>query len=472
MEFSGFCGPAYQSRSLSANAQRCVNWFPEFDPSGGKGTSVLYPTPGLVLKATAGTLVRGIVAAGDSWLVVSADTLYRVTQTYTVTALLTLVTNTGPVSFAQAGTQAMLVDGAAGYGVDLETFTATRISDDDFPNGSPTCTALGGYFIAHVPGIDTFVISDPFDCFTWNALDNAAAESRNDALAAVNADGRELFLVGTATTEVWVDTGAADFPFERVQGALIEHGTPAPHSLARLPGALFMLAGDIHGDRYAVQCEGYQSRRITTPAIESEWRGYGVISDARTWAYQQDGHAFYVVTFPTANRTWVYDASTQSWHERMYWKDGTQNAHRAICHAYLNGVHLVGDRLSGALYALDGNAYSDNGDAVRRIRVSPHVFGEGRRMFAGTFEAFFEPGIGLRTGQGSDPQASLRVSRDGGLTYGVERSRSVGKIGQTQRRARWHRCGSARDMVFELVVSDPVKAVVTGAALEVMQGNS
>ena len=472
MDFPGFCGPAYQSRSLSANAQRCVNWFPEFDPSGGKGSAILYPTPGLTLKATVGTLIRAIEPLADSWLVVSGNYIYRVLPDYTATALLRIYTDSGPVSIAQAGTQALVVDGVAGYGVDLSSFSAAVVSDSDFPNGSPTCTALDGYFIAHVAGTDTFAISDPFDCFTWNALDNAAAESRNDPIQAVNADGRELLLVGTKVTEVWVDTGNSDFPLERVQGALIEHGTPAPHSLARLPGVMFMLGTDTRGERYAVQIEGYQSQRITTPAIESAWREYSTVADARGWAYQQDGHSFYVVTFPTADRTWCYDLSTQAWHERTYWQDGTHKAYLPICHGHLRGVHLAGDRTSGNLYALDPNAYSDNGAAVRRVRVTPHVFREGRRIFAGVLEVFFQPGVGIPSGQGSNPQAMLRISRDGGQTYGIERSRSLGAQGKTRARTRWERCGSGRDLVFELSVSDPVKAVVTGASLEFGEGNS
>lgn len=473
MQFPGFCGPAYQSRSLTANAQRCVNWYVELDPSGNRGPSILYPTPGLSVLTTVGSgPIRGVYAAGGSWLIVSGGELYRLTTGYVATLLVALSTSTGPVSFCQAGTQAMMVDGSKGYGVDLSAWTAALIADTDFPANPATCTALDGYFITHAAGGEQFNISDPFDCFTWNALDFASAESRNDALVAVNADGRELFLVGNDTVEVWANVGSSDFPFERVQGALVEHGTPAPYSLARLPTSLFMLASDPHGDRYAAQCVGYQSTRITTTAIETEWRSYSTVSDARAWTYQQDGHSFYVVNFPAASKTWVYDASTQAWHERAYYNAGVLEASRAFSHAYLNGVHLVGDRANSNIYAMSPDVYTDNGAAIRRIRTSPHLFAEGSMLFSGIFEAFFQPGVGVASGQGSSPVAMLRISRDGGQTYGIERTASIGAIGNTRARSRWNRCGSGRDLVFELSVSDPVKAVVVDAAIATVKGNS
>lgn len=473
MQIPGFCGPAYKSASLAANAQRCVNLYLEPDPTG-RSPYVLYGTPGLRTLVTVGDgPIRAQVNAKENLLVVSGNGLYRIQPDLTVTQLLTLVTSEGFVSIAEAGEQALIVDGTAGYGVDLATWTAQQIADADFPTEPKTCCAIDGYFITHSEGTQQFFVSEPFNVFSWNALQFASKEGSNDPILAVTADYRELYLIGSQTTEIWATVSSAEFPFERIQGAFIEHGAVAFASIGRMDSGVFFLGRDDVGQGRVLRMQGFQPQVISTPALQAELQTYATLEDAIGYCYQQGGHSFYVLSFPTARKTWCFDSLTETWHERMYRNPalGRNEHHRSTCHALFNGLNVVGDRLSGKLFVLDPETIDDDGDPLISIRSSPHVYGGGKVGFCGTFELLMESGVGTASGQGSAPTATLRISRNGGRTFGVARQRTLGRAGEYEARARWNRNGRGRDFVFEVSISDPVKRVITGATVEIQWGN-
>jgi hypothetical protein len=463
MDFPNFVAGAYTARSFVADAQRCWNLYLAKTPTG-RSPAVFYGTPGLRLLSTIGSgPIRGVYSVPNGLLVVSGGTLYNVSSSFVATSMLTLGTSAGLVQFAEAGQRVLIVDGSFGYGVNTDTMTALRITDGDFPAAPTTCCALGGYFVVNNGGTQQWYISSPFDVMTWNGLDFASKEGAADVLVQVSANYRELYLFGVETTEIWANTGNASFPFERVQGAFIQYGVVSPNVAKTLDGAHYFVSQSQEGFGIVWQLAGYQPARISTEAIESELSTYATLSDAYAWTYQQDGHAFYVVSFPTAQKTWCYDTSTGLWHERPYRaSDSTMQHHRANSHTVFNGLHVVGDRINGNIYALDQNTFTDNGDVIVAKRSSPHVFSQNKLGTIGCIEVFFEPGVG-NTGQGLDPQACMRISRDGGKTFGVERWTDIGRQGNYKTRARWMRCGSARDFVFELTITDPVKRVITGA---------
>jgi hypothetical protein len=70
--------------------------------------------------------------------------------------------------------------------------------------------------------------------------------------------------------------------------------------------------------------------------------------------------------------------------------------------------------------------------------------------------------------QGSDPEAMLRWSDDGGHTWSNEHWSKMGAIGQYGRRVFWRRLGMTmklRDRVYEVSGTDPVKIAIVGAEL-------
>lgn len=467
MMLTGFIGPSYRAESLSQNAQRCVNWYLEQDPTG-KQPNVLYGAPGLRLLSAVGSgPVRAAETVKDSILMVSGNGLYRVRSDWTSVLLTTLITNSGPAYICQAGTNALIVDGLAGYFVDFtsEPWTAGVVTDPSFPVNPASCTAMDGYFITHTAGTQTFQISSPFDAQAWDASDSAAKEGQNDPLVRVIASYRELYLIGSKTSEVWQNTGPSDsslFPFTRIQGAFIEQGTPAPMSVRDIDGAILWLGESKVGANIVWRMQALNPIRVSTHAQEFAFSEYGDVSDAIAWTYQDRGHAFYVLSFPRAKATWCFDITTQLWHERPYRNPASnhEESHRGLCHAFLGSVHVVGDRANGNIYALDKDVFSDNGDPLIALRASTHMFNAGKRGFLSELEFFLAPGVG--TSLAVDPQAMLRISKDGGHTFGYQRSQSIGAQGEYRKRCKFNRIVNARDMVIEFSISDPVERTLIG----------
>ena len=211
---------------------------------------------------------------------------------------------------------------------------------------------------------------------------------------------------------------------------------------------------------------------MSTPAIESVIRGLDqtTLVNATAWTYQQGGHHFYCLNLPGASSTWVYDASTELWHERAFLGSFGLERHRAEVHAVAFGLNIVGDYVNGKIYALDPNYYTDSGTAVKRLRASPHLSQGLKYIRHNSFQLDMETGVGLSSGQGVAPLVMMRYSDDGGSTWSSELTTSIGALGNRRTRAIFRRLGSSRDRVYELSVSDPVKVVFIGAELDVEQG--
>ncbi len=468
-----FVGAAYKSASLNIDCQRCVNLFPELGGPNSKTVMALRGTPGMLLFVVlgySGSVGRGLFATSTNRLFgVVGSTLVEITALGVVTARGTIASSYGKVSMADNGLQLMLVDGNKGYTLTLATNVFAEIVDVDFPAGAPVVDYQDGYFIVPKPNTSQFYISTLRDGSTWDALDFGDAEGSPDLLKRPIVNGRDVWLLGENSTEVFWDSGNPDFPFERIQGAFMEVGIAAIFSAAKMQGSVFWLGGSKEGFGIVFQSRGFQAVRISTHALEEEFLTYTTLDDAEGFCYQQEGHWFYQLTFPTASRTWVYDMTTSMWHERAY-RDPTSGdlgRHRATGHAFFNGRNLVMDYANDRIYELSPTTYTDNGDAILRIRTAPHIGDRRQRLAFRRLDLDLETGVGLSTGQGSDPQIMLQWSSDNGHTWSNELWRSMGRIGEYKKRVVWYRLGMARDRVFRVMISDPVKVVLLAAFAEV-----
>jgi hypothetical protein len=220
----------------------------------------------------------------------------------------------------------------------------------------------------------------------------------------------------------------------------------------------------------------YDYKKFSTHAVEQSITNY-VTSDAVAYTYQIEGHEMYVVTFPSVGEyglTWVYDGSTQQWHKWLSWDSdaAVYKRHRSNCGCYFNNQYIVGDYENGKLYTIENEVYTEDGATIRRMRRAPHLTTDLERQYFESFQIQFQPGVGLSTGQGNDPQAMLRWSNDGGSTWSNEHWATIGKIGQYANRALWRRLGWSRDRIFEVVITDPVKAVIVSAELKASVGEN
>jgi hypothetical protein len=184
-----------------------------------------------------------------------------------------------------------------------------------------------------------------------------------------------------------------------------------------------------------------------------------VIDDAYGETYNDLGHMFYLLTFPTEQQTWCYDFRTGLWHERGTWiaEDNTYDAWRPQWHCFEFNKHLIVDRESGTIYHMNkAFALDVDGRPIRRVRRTPTIFAEHQKLKVPKIEVFLETGIGTNAGQGQSPKLMLRASADGGRTWGTERQASAGRMGEYTTRCVFWRLGQTRNRAFELSVSDPV----------------
>ena len=466
---SPILGSSYIARSGQAAANRMVNLYPEIVNEGGKSRACLFRAPGLRLLATVGGgPIRGCWTFGGMGYVVSGSKLYSVSRQWESEELGTVSGGTGLVSMADNGTQLFIACRPRAFVYNAFAGIFAEITDPDFV-GAVTVGYLDGYFLFNEPGTQTIWITQLFDGTAVDGLDFASAEGFPDDLVAVFVDHREAWLFGAISTEVWYNSGASDFPIERVQGAMIEVGAASPDCIAKIDNTIMWLGHD--GIVY--RANGYTPQRKSTHALETWITDNADISEAQAYSYRQDGHQWYVLTFPNTDTTWVYDVATDAWHERASWDDGLFIRHRSNCHMFFNGEHVVGDFENGNLYALDPSVYSDNGAVqkwLRAWRALPPGTDALKYKTHHSLQLDVETGrTTLQTGQGSVPEVMLRFSDDAGNRWSHELWRQMGAIGRTERRVIWRRLGLSsklRDRIYEVSGTDPIRIVITGAELD------
>ena len=464
-------GSAYVARSVNAADNRMVNLYPEIVPEGGKEAAFLQRAPGLRLLATVGTgPIRGLNSFDGNLYVVSGESLYKVDSTYVVTLLGTVSGSSAPVSMANNGTQLFVACNGPSFVYNSSTLAFGAITDPDFP-GALTVSYLDGYFVFIEPSSQRVWVTALNDPTSIDPLDFASAEGDPDGLISSIVDHSQVWLFGTTSVEVWYNSGNADFPLQRIEGAFNEIGCAATFSVAKLDNSLFWLGQDARGQGIIYRANGYTGQRISTHAVEWQIQQYADMSDAVAYTYQQDGHSFYVLNFPSANATWVYDVSTQAWHERAGWINGQFVRHRGNCQTFFNQTITVGDYQNGNIYAFDMEVYADYDRVqkwLRTWRALPTGQNNLKRTVQHTLQLDCETGVGLVSGQGSDPQVMLRWSDDAGHTWSNEHWSGMGAIGQYGRRVFWRRLGMTvklRDRVYEASGTDPVKLTIVGAEL-------
>ena len=486
----GFVGASYTTRSIYQNDQECINFYPEIDPTkqkGERGVVALYPTPGLVTEITfpIQAEVRGMRAlSGLKYAIaVCGNRVYKIETNLTFTEVGTLTTNTGPVSITDNvmttdGLTAYIVDGPNRYYYVISTdkFEKLPATDGDW-QGATCVDTVDNYVAYNEPGTQNWAVTDLGSPLSTTLL-YGSKDGSPDNLVALIVDHRQVYLLGEVTTEVWVDVGSLipniiTFPFQRVSGTSSQNGCGAPFSVARYAETFMFLGRDTLGTATIGMMKGYEYIRLSTHAVENSLVGYDV-SDARAWTFQIEGHEFYVITFPQIDLTWVYDLTTGQWFKWLYWDSATAtyHRHRAQCGIAFANKNLVGDWQNGKIYSLNFDTFTDAGAPIRRLRRAPHITTDLQRQYFEEFQIQFQPGVGLVIGQGDNPQAMLRWSNDGGSTWSNEHWVDIGKIGAYTNRAIWRRLGWARDRIFEMAVSDPIKAVVVSANLKASPGDN
>lgn len=474
---------AYEARSILADAQKCINLYAETNPKDSPFPFTLYPTPGLEYLTTCpvvGPVRASYTASNGNFYVVVGTRVYTVSSSYVWTYLGSLTTSTGFVSMIDNTLAVVIVDGSPnGSAIKLSTNAFGAISATNF-FGSNRVDYIDTYLLFNRPGTNQFYFTYSNATYemliggtAFDPLDIAAKNGGNDNIVGVAVMHREIWLIGAKTSEVWFDAGATDFAFQAMPGAFVEHGCTAVGSIAKYDLALYWLGQDAAGANVVFEGAQYRVKRVSTHAIEREIATYPSTQDALGFTYLQEGHIFYVLTFPSANVTWVYDIAETKWHKRCWSdEDGNLNRWRANCFAPFNNQLVVGDFENGNLYGLNLDLYLDNGDPIVRVRSFPHVTEENDRLVHKNLILAMEVGDEMDTSTNDEFQVSLRWSDNAGRSYGEAVQQSLGATGQYLTSIQYNRLGLARDRVYEASWSAPMKTAIQGAYLEVIKAAS
>lgn len=434
--------PALQyskGRSFNWSGAELVNCFAEKADGDKLDDFALWPTPGLSVWASVGEgPIRGRIVCNGVLYVVSGSYLYSVASNGASTSL-GAIGGDGPVRIACNYTDVCVAAGGTGYVYSgtLQTRIPFDVSDVLF---------IDGYILWVVKDSEQFIISALDDALSYDAADIAAAEGAPDNIVGAINDHREIQFYGGTTTEIFYNSGNADFPLERQGNAFIERGCLDRDCIVKMDNTVYFV-GD---DRIVYTLSGYQPQRISTHAIEYNLHG---ATYARAFTYSEEGHKFYVLEIDAG--TWLFDVATGTWHKRKSWGQNWWRCNGAV---NVYGQTLLSDRDNGNLYTPSMDVFTENGDPIAVDITLPTLENNRERVTMYSFETTIETGPGNATTP--DPQVMLTYSDDGGHTWSNEMWRSLGKVGEYRSRAIWRKLGQFRVRQMRLRITDNVRRLV------------
>lgn len=424
------------ARYKQGGSVQCLNCYVETIGEDGKVPWAIYASDGLqgyaaLDGATGG--VRAMLNVDGVLYVVAGLTLYSVSEMGTVINLGSMsFSATAPV-YIERNRRTVPDINIVCDGVMYNYRTSLAlVSDVDLL--APTSLAfLDGYFIIGTAN-NQWQIGTLDDGQAWDALDQERADANPDGVVRVSALQRDAVILGERSTEFHRNTGAADFPFERVTA--IDIGCLSPNSVATVDQTLAFVAHD----RTVRMLQGYQARRISTHAVERDIENLDDFDSLWAMSWTRDGHTFYGLS--SESWTWVFDTITGEWHTRK--SDGRPNWIAATAVEFAGKV-IVGDRDLGQLYEMGREFLDEAGTELKMVVTLPPVHAFPHPL---TFNAVYidaEKGVGTGTGevQDVDPELVLRWSKDGGHTFGQQRSLKLGQQGKRITTIKTYRLGQS-----------------------------
>lgn len=453
-----------------------MNFYVEKDESGqGKSDLQLIGTPGLEVFCDLGDIpVRGELKTQGRAFAVGGSKWYEVKADGSKTLLGIVANDSLPASLVAGASQLLLASAGLVYVYDLKTNTFSSLAPVTFAGSVSQVAWCDGFFLALIASSQKVQVSAAEDATTWVLTNFIATSVFVGNVLSMIVNHREIWLFGENQTQPYYNSGNFPVPFDIVPGAFIEQGISAPASPMALDNSLLWLGGDERGNGIFWRANGYTPVRVSNHAIEAEWRTYPTIADAIGYTQQDGGHQFAFLYFPSAKKTWVYDAATGMWHERGYWDaaNGIYQAHRSQCHMFIFGKHLVGDRASGNIYNMSPSLYDDFGNPLRSLRRSPYISKEDQWTYFSKLQIDIEAGVAgqppLLDGSGNPRAAQLMLSWfDGGSRVpSNEYVLEFGQAGEFKSRAIKRMMGRARNRTFQIVISDPVPRRIVDAYLD------
>jgi hypothetical protein len=459
-------GGDYQDKSRPLNKQVAKNFWPKLSENQkSESPYILQSFYGLKSFATqAGNADRGMIKNQGKLYKVTDTTLYQVAADGTHTSL-GFIPGSNRCIMSAMGSQIIIVNGSGkAYVWDGTTLTLNVDPNIGTPNGVTVLNNQGIYDAGNGQGFDVTDVGDPL---TINGLNNAQAESFSDDLVLPYAFRETLYLFGEETIELWWNSGQGNPPFDKIQGAIISQGLGAKNSIAENPDFLFFFGADKQFHTMTAGSAAVDTV-ISTKAMAKQIKDYAVTDDCIAWTMELEGQWFYVATFPIQNVTWVLPIGG----EWFQWGTGLTGRIRANSYVNIFNKDLVADYASGNIYELDAETYTDVGETIVRTRDSAPIHGglfqqDGKAFEINGLEIFLETGVGLVSGQGSDPKLMVSASRDGGKTFGTEQQLRVGALGEYTKVMTGSLGRFERSCVIRLRASDPIFWAIYSAKIDI-----
>lgn len=480
--YKGFIGPSNSSLSPIADQELTMNMYIELSESVGAASPlVLYSIPGF---ETIGTVPnpgvgRGHIFIGGREFFVVGDTLYEMSNLGVITVLGTVDEDSNPVTWASngdAGNQLLLTSGGNAYVLDTETNVLTEVAN--LHGLAFMCCGINNYALVLDRATSTIYVSDLADFATFDLGNFIQRSQAPDPWVAIGVSGKYLYFIGSQTGECWFNQFSegsdVGVPFTPTSAGVFNFGIIAPFSFKVVGDSAFWLGATVSGSGLVCKAPGLRPEVVSTNAMQVQLQGLNTLSDAIGDSHEILDHQFYTITFKSENITIAFDDAGEAanWTDRGFWNvtTGQYDAWRPLFHAFAFEQARFLDRSSGAVYRMSTNLATDiDGRGIRWLRRAPSIMNENKMLFWGDFEVICETGIGLTTGQGSDPQIMMRFSNDGGRTWSPEAWRTMGKKGEYGQRVRWTRGGRGRKRAYEVSGHDPVRVMIAGATIEPLQ---
>lgn len=451
-------------RDKAASSSLLVNMYAEPLAEGSKSRFSLYHTPGndIWVDLAVDEPVWGMHVLNNTLYVVCGSNVFTVDALGNKNNIGNIGLSYGRVFMEDNRVQVAILK-QTGELFTTDGATVSQVTDPDYMPAS-AMTFSDGYGVFSKAQSDVWFISDLLDFRAYDALDFATASEKSDILVRPYAFNNGLWLFGQESIEVWSNTGNQLFPFEQIPGAVkTSRGCAAAFSLAQEDNTLFWLGND----GIVWKAEGFDPKKVSNFSTDYIISQMSVISDAFGFVYTEAGHKFYVLTFPTEQVSLALDLNTQQWHIRRSFEQGRWLAN---CFVAFAGMNLIGDYRTGKLYALSSETYTENGDIIERIFRTQPLWSDTGRDIIDSLTLDIDCGVGLTSGQGSDPIVFRRFSDDGGRTWSNDSFGYFGKIGEYYRRVIWRQEGQYRQRIYEFVITDPVPCLASGLYAEIRKG--
>lgn len=454
-------GPTYTNRSLPVSAQVTKNMYIESNPAGDELISLM-PFPGLKLFAATGSgKNRGMGEYNNELYAVTGATLYKISVSGVVTSL-GAIPGSNECVLTTDGVSLVITYGS-GKPITWNGSTLTVGTDADLPNASTS-----SYITRRIvyDGNGASIAFSEFDtALDVDSDDVALVESSpDDVLAVIEQDEQVIvFTEKKIVPHYFSDSGSP--PFDPIQNSIKNIGLRSVHSLSQNPAFLYFLGSDLNVYRYS----GLQVQPIGNPAIGQAIESYVDQEKAKGECFTIQHQNFYYLTFP-GQASWLFSESSSTWTSLSY---GTQNdSHLINSLTRIYNKNYVGDRLTGNIYELDTETYTDNGAVIHRQRDTAAITGRdfgspGKEIFMDKLILTLETGASLVS---SEAKLMMQYSDDNGRSYSAERWMTIGALGDYGTAVEWDEMGSFYSRMFRFTMSAAIKWTLIRLDAEVSIG--